>query len=63
MKAAQQYFPVVLFITPYNFVLIFESVGKILEWDYSNFKVQCEVKFGTVLLVSIFTAFGSEKVK
>jgi len=33
MKAAGQYFPVVLFTMLYKVVLIFESVPKILKWD------------------------------
>ena len=33
MKAAEQYFPVVLFTMLYKVVLISESVPKILKWD------------------------------
>ena len=36
MKATEQYFPVVLFITLYKAVLTFESVDKILKCDYSD---------------------------
>ena len=36
MKATQQYFPVVLFIMLYKFVLTFESVAGILKCDHSN---------------------------
>ena len=36
MKASEQYFPVVLFITLYEVVLTFESVGEILTCDHSN---------------------------
>ena len=38
MKAAEQYFPVVLFITCMLFkvVLTYESVDKILKYDHSN---------------------------
>ena len=36
MKAAEQYFPVVLFIMLYEVVLTFESVDKILKCDHSN---------------------------
>ena len=36
MKAAEQYFPVVLFIMLYKVVLTFESVDKILWCDHSN---------------------------
>ena len=34
MKATEQYFPVVLFITLYKVVLTFESVGEILKCDH-----------------------------
>ena len=36
MKAAEQYFPVVLFIMMYKVVLSFESVDEILKCDHSN---------------------------
>ena len=36
MKATEQYFPVVLFIMLYRVVLTFESVDKILKYDYST---------------------------
>ena len=36
MKAIEQYFPVVLFITLYNEVLTFQSVDKISRRDHSN---------------------------
>ena len=36
MKAAEQYFPVVLFIILYKVVLTFESVVEILKCDHSN---------------------------
>ena len=36
MKAAEQYFPVVLFIMLYKVVLTFESVNEILKCDHSN---------------------------
>ena len=36
MKAIEQYFPVVLFITLYKVVLTFESVDEILKCDHSN---------------------------
>ena len=35
MKAAVQYFPVVLFIILYKVVLTFESVDEILKCDHS----------------------------
>jgi len=34
MKAAEQYFPVVLFTMPDKTVLLFESVDKILQYDH-----------------------------
>ena len=37
MKATEQYFPVVLFITLYKIVLTFESVDEILWCDHVNF--------------------------
>jgi len=36
MKAAEQYFPVVLFIMLYKVVLTFESVNEILEFYRSS---------------------------
>ena len=36
MKATEQHFPVVLFITLYKVVLTFESVNKILKCGHSN---------------------------
>ena len=36
MEAAEQYFPVVLFIMLYKEVLTFESVDEILKCDHSN---------------------------
>jgi len=36
MKAIEQHFSVVLFITMFNVVLTFESVGEILKCDHSN---------------------------
>ena len=36
MKATEQYFPVILFITRYKVVLTFESVDEILWCDHSN---------------------------
>ena len=36
MKATEQYFPVVLFITLYKMVLTFESLDEILKCDHSN---------------------------
>ena len=35
LKAIEQYFPVVLFITLYEVVLTFESVDEILKCDHS----------------------------
>ena len=36
MKATEQYFPVVLFITLYKVVVTFEFVDEILKCDHSN---------------------------
>ena len=36
VKATEQYFPVILFITLYKVVLTFEPVDEILKCDYSN---------------------------
>ena len=36
MKATEQYFPVVLFITLYKVFLTFESVDEILKFYHSN---------------------------
>ena len=36
MRAAEQYFPVVLFIMLYKVVLSFEFVDEILKCDHSN---------------------------
>jgi len=36
MKATEQYFHVVLFITLYKVLLTFESVDEILNCDHSN---------------------------
>ena len=36
MKAIEQYFSVVLFITLYKVVLTFESVDELLKYDHSN---------------------------
>jgi len=36
MKAAEQYFPVVMFIVLYKVVLTFESVDEILKCDHAN---------------------------
>ena len=36
MKATEQYFPMVLFITLYKVFLTFDSVDEILKCDHSN---------------------------
>ena len=36
MKAAEQYFPVVLLTMQYNVVLSFESMGEIFKSDHTN---------------------------
>ena len=48
MKAAVQYFPVVLFIMLYKVVLTFESVNKILKCDHSNESYWAVLFCGTV---------------
>ena len=48
MKAAVQYFPVVLFIMLYKVVLTFESVNKILKCDHSNESYWAVLSCGTV---------------
>ena len=45
MKATEQYFPVVLFITLYKVVLTFESVDEILK---------CEHYFPVVLFIMLY---------
>ena len=48
MKATEQYFHVVLFITLYNVVLTFESVDEILQCDHSNESYRAVLSRGTV---------------
>ena len=48
MKAAEQYFPVVLFIMLYKVVLTFESVDEILKCDHSNESYWVVLSYGTV---------------
>ena len=45
MKATEQYFPVVLFITLYKVVLTFESVDEILKCDHSIMKATVSSTF------------------
>ena len=60
MKAIEQYFPVVLFIMPYNVVLTFEPVDEILKCDYSNKSCFPVVLFNyiIVILYKIVITFG-----
>ena len=51
MKAAEQYFLVVLFIMLYKVVLTFESVDEILWCDHSNKSQQAVLSCGTVYYV------------
>ena len=53
MKATEQYFPVILFITLYKVVLTFESVDEILRCDHSNETSSAVLLHGTVCF-SIF---------
>jgi len=48
MKAAVQYFPVVLFIMLYKVVLTFESVDEILNYDHSNEIYWTVLSYGAV---------------
>ena len=48
MKAAEQYFPVVLFIVLYKVVLTFESVDEILKSDHSNESCRAVLSCGAV---------------
>ena len=52
MKAAEQYFPVVLFITLYKVVLTFESVDEILKCDHSMKVI--EQFFPVVLFIILY---------
>ena len=51
MKATEQYFPVVLFITLYKVVLTFESVDEILWCYHSNETSSAVLSHGTIYLV------------
>ena len=48
MKATEQYFPVVLFITLYKVVLTFESLNGILKCDHSNESCWAELSCGGI---------------
>ena len=50
MKATEQYFPVVLFITLYKVVLTFESVDEILQCDHSNEMWLAVLSRGTIYM-------------
>ena len=52
MKATEQYFQVVLFITLYKVVLSFESVDEILKCDHSN--EATEQSFSVVLFIKLY---------
>ena len=54
MKATEQYFPVVLFITLYKVVLTFESVDEILKCDHSN--ESCCEHFPVLLFIMLHKA-------
>ena len=53
MKATEQYFPVVLFMTLYEVVLTFESVDEILWCNHSNETSSPVVSHGTVCFVGL----------
>ena len=48
MKATEQYFPVVLFITLYKVVLNFESANEILKCDHPKESCQAVLSCGAV---------------
>ena len=50
MKATEQYFPVVLFISLYKVVLTFESVDEILKCDNSNESYWAVLSCGAVYI-------------
>jgi len=52
MKAAEQYFPVVLFIMLYKVVLSLESVDEVLKCDHSS----TEQYFPVVLFIVLYKA-------
>ena len=52
IKATEQFFPVVLLITPYKVVLNFESVNEILQCNHSNESYRA-VLFTGVITVSM----------
>ena len=51
MKATEQYFPVVVFITLYKVVLTFESVDEILKCDHSNESYKAVLSSGTICML------------
>ena len=54
MKAAEQYFPVVLFIMLYKVVLTFECVDEIIWCDYSNETSSAVLSHGTIYFKVVF---------
>ena len=48
MKATEQYFSVVLFVTLYKLVLTFGSVDEILKCNYPNKSYQAELFCGAI---------------
>ena len=54
MRATEQYFPVVLFITLYKAVLTFESVDKTLKCDYCIQMKATEQYFPAVLFIMLY---------
>ena len=48
MKATEQYFTMVLFITLYKVVLTFESADEVLWCDHSNESYRATLYYGTV---------------
>ena len=59
MKATEQYFPVVLFITLRKVLLIFESYNEILKCNHSDVTIQMkatEQYFPLVLFIALYRA-------
>jgi len=53
MKAAEQYFPVVVFIMPHKVILTSESVNEILKCERSN-ESYTEHCFPVVLFITLY---------
>jgi len=51
-EAAEQCFPVVLFIILYKVILTFETVDEILKCDHSNESYRALLSYGAIMVVS-----------